>query len=130
MTTLKSLTLAGAVLVTLALHANAAQATEYGAVTIRNPTSNTIHYQIKWGDGEWRRVCLEPYTNMHHWIELDEYDRHPCLHVRFDYIGGDGDYTEKCYHLNTYKTCYPRSGGKVYTFKYHGRYHIDLHAGY
>lgn len=127
---LKSLALAGLVLLGLALQTNAAQATDYGAVTIRNPTSNTLHYQIKCGEGDWKSVSLEPYTNMHHWYPLDEDDRHPSLHIRFDCIGGDGQYTEQSCHLRTYKTCSPRTGGKPYTFKYTGRYHLDLYEGY
>lgn len=106
--------LAGSLL-TVPSHA-VASGCAYGASTIENPTNTTVHYEIRWGDGAWRRVCLYPGQTYSHWSELDEYGQAPIPQIRFDWIAGDGLTTYRTYDLQVYATSYPRSGGKRYYF--------------
>src|SRR5579884_871155 len=76
------------------------RASEYGAFVIRNPAYVTIHYQVKWGNGEWRTYSLAPGHRGYHAYPLDEYGRAPISYVRFDYIAGDYDVTYKTYRMN------------------------------
>jgi hypothetical protein len=101
----------------------------YGAFIIENPTSNTIHYQIKWGNGEWTTYSVGPGRDYAHWYPLDENDEVPTPQIRFDYICGDDDVTFKVYKVDVYATDYPTVGGKRYYFRYSpsGRY-LDLYA--
>ncbi len=98
----------------------------YGAFVIENPTPNTIHYQVKWGDGEWKSYSVLPGYTYRHWMLLDENGCVPTPQIRFDYICGDDDVTFKTYKLDVYATDYPEDG-KPYYFRYSGsgRY-LDL----
>src|SRR5262245_19911620 len=46
----------------------------YASVVVRNPGDVTIHYQIKWGSGEWKNYSVEPGERRYHAWDLDEDD--------------------------------------------------------
>lgn len=118
--TIFSLTLGVVILAgSLLAPAGRAQAGEcYGAFAIRNPSNVAIHYQIRWGDGDWKSVCVYPGHTYSHWIELDEFGQIPTPQIRFDWIGGDDDVSFRSYDLNVFATHYPSSGGKKYVFRF------------
>lgn len=96
---------------------SAAHAAEYGSFVISNNTGVDVPYQVKWGDGEWESSCLESGYRKWHYYELDCDGRAPIPHVRFDCVGGDGDYTNECYEMDFYATDCP-SEGKPHYFEY------------
>ena len=105
-----------------------------GMLVIHNPTRAAIHYQIRWGKGEWKRFTLQPDKGEKHWHPLDGNDQAPPPFVRFDNTGGDGKVTLTEYHLQFAKVGYGGFGGSRdpgrpidYEFKYapDGR-HLDL----
>jgi hypothetical protein len=104
------------------------EAKVYGSFVLRNPSSVTIHYQIKWGDGEWKSCSLPPNHIEWHAFPLDEDGYTPRPKIRFDWIGGDGSVTNRYYDLQTRATSTPRYG-KRYVFRYSGagRF-LDLHS--
>jgi hypothetical protein len=126
---LKNLTILGLVAAGLAgVASNAAQAgeTQYGAVVINNPSDNVLHYQMRWGDGAWSNVCLQPHTDMTHWMQLDCHGRADVPEVRFVDTHG----CRKVYSLDFYATCHPNDQtAKMYSFQYsrNGR-NLDLYA--
>jgi hypothetical protein len=76
--------------------------TDYAIVTIRNPRSVTVNYQIKWGAGNWESFSVSPGFSRYHAFPVDAAGRAPRPQIRFDYILGDGGVTYKTYSLNTY----------------------------
>lgn len=90
----------------------------YGAFAIRNPSNTAIHYQIRWGNGDWQSICVYPGHSYSHWNALDENGRVPTPQVRFDWIAGDGQASYKTYDVQVYSTYYPSSGGKKYVFRF------------
>lgn len=93
------------------------QAGEYGSFVMRNPTDVAIHYQVKWGDGEWKSYTVEPGEKRFHAYSLDKDNTIPSPYVRFDYICGDGKVTYKSYHMECY-TCGDPWRGKSNHFAY------------
>jgi hypothetical protein len=128
-TLLKKLTILGLVAAGLTYvagtNAQAAE-TQYGAVVLNNPSDVTLHYQIKWGDGDWAPVCLPPHTDMTHWMPLDCRGRAPVPEVAFNDTHG----CQKVYSLEFYATCRPNDQtAKMYSFQYscNGQ-EVDLYA--
>src|SRR5262245_14892773 len=99
--------------------------TYVGMFAVHNPTRATIHYEVKWGNGAWKKFAVEPGTFYKHAHSLDQNDRAPAPYLRFDNTGGDGRVTYTMYHLNFKKV---GSGGfgahdrqtspKEYAFEY------------
>jgi hypothetical protein len=112
---LKSLCVLGALVLGLAATAAPAKATEYGAIRIENPTNIDVHYQFKWGNGEWKSYTVPSGSSMLHYHPLDSRRCTPSPYIRFDYILGDGQVTFKTYHLETYAAFDPEQG-KPYAF--------------
>jgi hypothetical protein len=100
----------------LAIDAGEARATE-GAFVLRNPSSTTIHYQVRWGDGDWQSYSLPPETRRTHYHALDADGRAPAPQVRFDYICGDGEVTYRMYNVDFYAV-YDPFRGKPYVFRH------------
>ncbi|QDT71725.1 hypothetical protein [Lacipirellula limnantheis] len=94
-----------------------AEAADYGAYVVCNPTSTALHYQVKWGDGEWKSYCVYPGYVKSHYHELDCEGAAPKPRVRFDYVGGDEQVTYQTYAVDMTATDCP-SNGKRYTFKF------------
>lgn len=95
--------------------------TTAGLVTITNPTDKTIHYQFRWGAGEWKVFSLSPGCQRRHWWNYDfrGENRSPVPQIRFDWIGGDGKVTYHTVRLTAYAVVNPRvNTGKVYRFRY------------
>jgi hypothetical protein len=105
-----------------------AKAAAYGAFVLDNPSSVTIHYQVKWGNGEWKSYSIGPGYMGVHWTYLDENGNVPRPLVRFDYICDDDEVTFKTYNVDVYATDYPREG-KMYVFHFssYGRF-LDLYS--
>jgi hypothetical protein len=93
-----------------------AQDVEYGAITIKNPTPNTLNYQFKWGaDSQWTSFSVPPGYNRTHYIPLDANRTAPKPYVRFDNAAG----TTIEYFLEFYATFNPGTfTGKPYVFRY------------
>jgi hypothetical protein len=104
-----------------------ARAGSYGAFVVRNPSRVTIHYQVKWGDGEWQSYRVAPGYRQYHAYPLDEDGRAPAPYVRFDCICGDDDVTYKTYHMNFYAVD-DAWEGKAYVFRHSpGGKFLDLY---
>jgi hypothetical protein len=112
----KSLFTVCALMLGLTATASQVQANYYGAFKIDNPTSNTIHYQVKWGNGEWKEYTLLPNQAMNHWCQVDERGQTPTPEIRFDYILNDGLTTLKTYRLETIGTS-DFTQGKRFVFR-------------
>jgi hypothetical protein len=80
-----------------------------GAYSIENATNITINYQYRWGDKHpWKDASLRKGEINTHSYPLGE-DQHaqvPAPFVRFDRIGGDGQYTEKDYRMEFFSVGY------------------------
>lgn len=107
--------------------------TQYRSFSIENPTNVTLHYQVRWGDGEWKESKLEPGKVMTHWLKGDGPEE--VVKFRFDRSAQEG-YQEKVYTLD-YRTVdlglnvlpSPDYDAKVYYFKYDkGGQNLDLYA--
>lgn len=109
-TTMKSVL---AILAVLAAFVHEARAQcPHGSFVIRNPTSNTINYQVQWGDGDWKSYSVSPGCRRWHYHELGANGCAPTPRVRFDYIGGDGDVTYKSYRVGVDAVHHPENGKK------------------
>jgi len=107
-----------------------AKASEFGVITMRNPTSNTVHYQLRWGDGEWVSYALSPGHYRVHYHALNEYGRAPAPQVRFDNVLNDGQVTNRQYNLGFYASWHTGyDNGKKYYFRVSscGQF-LDLYA--
>ncbi len=104
------------------------RAETFESFVLRNPNKVTPHYQIKWGDDDWKSFSVSPKHLRWHAFPLDEQGVTPPPQIRFDWIGGDGQVTERYRDLKTCPTSVPRNG-KQYVFRYsrNGR-HVDLYA--
>jgi hypothetical protein len=89
----------------------------YGSFVVRNPSNVAIHYQVKWGDGDWKSYCVQSGWSKYHYYPLDENGCVPTPRIRFDYIAGDNDVTYKTYKLDVYATHCP-DRGKKHVFRY------------
>jgi hypothetical protein len=108
--------------------ASECRAEEYGAFILTNTSSVPIHYQVKWGDAEWKPYCLYPDTERWHAWELNYDGTTPKPYVRFDSIGGDGDTTYQSYNVGTYRA-HCSTDGKRHNFRYsHCGTYLDLYA--
>ncbi len=124
----KTLFALGALMLALTATASHAKAAEQGAICIQNPTSIEVHYQFKWGNGEWVNYTVQPGQTMMHWHPLDSQRCTPIPQIRFDYILGDGMTTFKYYDLQTYGT-FDVTQGKPYSFSISpGGLLLDLYA--
>lgn len=111
-----------------AMGESTARAGDWAMITIRNPTDSVLNYQFRWGDGLWDDVTILPGKYVNHYIELDLYGFAPIPYIRFDCIGGDSEFTEAYYELDFYEADYTGEfAGKRYTFRYSGRYVLDLY---
>jgi hypothetical protein len=88
----------------------------YGAFVIENPTDFTIHYQVRWGDGDWKPFCVEPGRAMSHYYPLTSEDCAPPPQVRFDYVVADDELSWKTLHVEFFATDCP-DHGKLYAFR-------------
>ena len=75
-----------------------------GAFSIENPTGVTIPYEYRWGNGPWRHMSLQSgHTETHSYpLGGNRNASVPTPYVRFDRIGGDGQFTPKEYHMGFY----------------------------
>lgn len=89
----------------------------YGAFTVRNPSGNALHYQVRWGDGDWKPYCVYPHQRTWHGHPLDGDGRAPTPCVRFDRVAGDGQTTYQSYRIGVHSTA-DRTRGKGYVFRY------------
>jgi hypothetical protein len=119
MNLLKSFVLVGALSIGLLLASSSpaqAQNVEYGVLTIKNPTPNTLNYQFKWGwENQWVSYSVPPNTSRTHYIALDANRTAPKPYVRFDNAAG----TTIEYFLEFYASFSPNTDlGKSYSFRY------------
>jgi hypothetical protein len=94
-----------------------ASAASRASFVINNPTSATINYTIEWSDGDMQEVSLAPGESMAHSVTLNSQNRMPIPYIAFDFIGGDGQYSELRYELDAYTVSNPHDG-KDYSFGY------------
>lgn len=90
----------------------------YAVVTIENPTSMTIHYSFRWGDGEWEDFTLEPGDVRWHSWEYDYANQNesPRPYVRYDRDLTDA-FEMELYHLEAFASPYQLADyGKLYAF--------------
>lgn len=101
-----------------------ALADEVAAVTISNPNSVAINYQVRLNDGAWESKMLPAgYDLTHSWVPAYG-DR---LTIRFDCIGSDGQVTDQYYNLPYNLTHFPEWGGRPYVFQYsYDGHYLDL----
>jgi hypothetical protein len=120
----KTLLVCGLALGFLCLTGAKAQAEDYAALTINNPTSSTVYYQLRWGDGEWVSYSLAPHYYRCHSHYLDENNRAPAPYIQFD----NGVGNVKNYHLRFYGANRVNYySGKLYNFAWSGPY-LDLYS--
>lgn len=114
------------VAVAILASAGAAQAQQKAAFVIYNPTENTLHYEVKFGPGDFKKYQVPPRQEMAHWINLIGGERPAPAVVRFDYICGDPDVTYKDYTIDYYVVD-DAFRGRTYFFRYDstGRF-LDL----
>jgi hypothetical protein len=123
MNALKTLVAATAVVVAFgSLCASEAQAAseKYAVTSITNRTNLTIHYEFKWGNGEWRQASLQPGHTMHHsWTyEYRGQNRSPVKLVRFDSDLRTGKILTVTKEVKS-NACYNKSeGGKLYVIEF------------
>ncbi|WP_425399151.1 hypothetical protein [Aeoliella sp.] len=104
------------------------EAQEFGAFEILNPTSNTMKYQVRWGEGDWQTYSIPPGYSRWHAYELDLLGIAPAPEIRFDWVGGDSSVTHLYYDLDFFTTFDPKIGGKPYRFQYFpDGVHVDLY---
>ncbi len=100
----------------LGLAPQVASAAEWGGLSISNPLKTDLHYEIRWGDGDWQPFCVYGGYNYKHRHAVNDYGRVPAPSIRFDYIGGDGKTTYRTYRLDVYGIDCPTQHGKRYAF--------------
>jgi hypothetical protein len=83
-----------------------------GQFVLHNDTTVTRHYQIKWGNGEWKKYTLEPGYETAHSYPLDKNGRAPSPYIRLDSKADDNKVTWKDYHLHFGKVGYAGYGPK------------------
>jgi hypothetical protein len=93
--------------------------TEYGIFTLKNPTNDPVHYQVRWGEeSEWESFTVQPGMSRWHAHPLDNFGLAPKPCVRFDYILNDGDVTWKSYNMKFFSSYNLKaSAGKPYFFR-------------
>ena len=101
-----------------------AKAQTQGSFVISNPTSVTLNYQVKWGDGSWVNYSLAPGFRNAHSYPLNDAGRAPIPVVRFDGVGnGTREYRMEFYAV------WDVFGGKPYAFGYDPTgFYLDLFA--
>lgn len=102
-----------------------AQNNYFGAVRIENPSDTAIHYQVKWGaDGEWKDYTVEAGFYYQHTWEYDYANQNasPVPFIRYDNIGGNGQYDEKVFRLEPYAVS---TKGSEAAHRYHFEYGRD-----
>ncbi len=98
-----------------------------GAVCLKNPTSHTLNYAFRWGEGEWTEQAVEAGSNRWHWWPYAGSEHvSPKFSIRFDNHFDTG-YTETSYWLPRGATSLPITcdRAKRYEFFVSGR-KIDL----
>lgn len=100
----------------------------YAAVVISNPSPQTLHYEIKWGDEDWKSFDVDPYSKRTHYLAIEAGEALPKPRVRFDCVTHDDDVTLFQYVLHSYRVT-DVWDGKDYYFEYSadGRF-LDLFA--
>lgn len=118
----------GLVVVLLATGQQAKAEDCYGSFVVRNPSNTAIHYQVQWGDEEWKSYCVQAGWSKYHYYPLDANGHVPTPRIRFDCIGGDHEATHKTYQLGVYATHYVDRGKKhVFRYSHCGRF-LDLYG--
>jgi hypothetical protein len=117
----------GAIVGLAALTAEA-QAGAYAMITIQNQNDVPIHYEFRWGSGDWAPTTIYPGTYVNHWYPLDASGLAPIPSIRFDYLAGDGDYSAKEYSLDFFASnAQGFDAGKLYSFRYVRTWYLDLY---
>jgi hypothetical protein len=78
-----------------------------GMFAIENHTGRTIHYQIKWGNGQWQNFTLRS-GGLKHSYPLDNNGQAPTPYIRFD--GVAKGHSRKVYQLGFNPVGYPGYG--------------------
>jgi hypothetical protein len=95
--------------------------------SIENKTGVTIHYEVKWGNHEWKPVTLRSgYTETHSY-PLDNNGKAPSPYVRYDKIGGDNAITLQEFHVTFFAVGYAGYGPKANTARAK-RYYFEYAA--
>jgi len=77
------------------------EAVAYASFSIRNSTADPIPYRVKWGNGAWKPVKINPGETYTHSYRINAKGEFPSPSVRFDYKVNDGQVTPKVYGLYT-----------------------------
>ncbi len=83
-----------------------------GQFVLHNDTKVIRHYELKWGNGEWKKYTLEPGFETAHTHKLDKDGRAPSPYIRLDSKADDHKVTWKEYHLHFGKVGYAGYGPK------------------
>jgi len=121
-----SLAMAVMLLAQIAAQAQVSCGFDRAAFSIENRTGVTLIYYVRWGNNsQWEKKTLKSgYVNTH-WSLVDGImGTSPTPYVKFDRIGGDGNFTAKEHRLKTYTidpicSKRPKRGEpKHYVFRY------------
>jgi hypothetical protein len=80
-----------------------------GAFSISNNTGFTIHYSVRWGNGDWDKTTIENGETYTHSYPLDSKGEAPTPYVRFDRFVDDGSRVTE--HLQKVEFYEVREGG-------------------
>jgi hypothetical protein len=97
-----------------------AESGRYGAVCIHNPTDNVLSFQMRLGNtGPWEDFEVAPMIWQTVYFDLDHNGRAYPPQIRFDYVAGDGCFSERVYELEFYEVTAPNwHEGFDYEFEY------------
>lgn len=102
----------------------------YAVLVIQNPTCVTIHYAIRWGDGQWEHCTVESGRRITHWFRyayLDQ-NRSPRPVVKLDCDLSSG-VSHREYELNAYAAPWHAPDfGRKHDFRIIGGRELDLVA--
>jgi|GEM_PF-5917306 hypothetical protein len=90
-----------------ALKQPASNSTKVGAICLKNPTNEKLHYSYRWGEGEWFTDSIEAKQSMSHWWTYAPGSQtSPNFQIQFDDSFSEG-YTAVTYNLERYSTTEP-----------------------
>ncbi len=92
----------------------------HGAVCIHNPTDNVLTFQMRLGNsGPWDDFEVTPMLWQTVYFDLDHNGLAHSPQIRFDYVAGDGCFSERVYELDFYEvTSLNWHEGLDYEFEY------------
>ena len=98
--------------------------------SIQNNTAFTVHYQIKWAEGDiWTLTALKPGITMYHWNSGPKQNipqGYP--QICFDYIANDEKFTPLVLELQTYTRIFGTDFKEYISYEDARRYHFGYNS--